>query len=35
MTTVEMNNYYSNMRGISQEKIGQMSGINYATIKKS
>ena len=35
MTTVEMSKYYSNRRGITHEKIGQLRGINYATIKKS
>jgi len=34
MTTGEKIKYYRNMRGISQEMLGQFSGINSATIKK-
>lgn len=34
MTTGEKIKYFRNMRGISQEMLGQLSGINSATIKK-
>ena len=34
MTTGEKIKYFRNMRGISQETLGQLSGINSATIKK-
>ena len=34
MTTGEKIKYFRNMRGISQEMLGQLSGINPATIKK-
>lgn len=34
MTTGEKIKYYRNMRGISQETLGQLSSINSATIKK-
>ena len=34
MTTGEKIKYFRNMRGISQEILGQISGINSATIKK-
>ncbi len=34
MTTGEKIKYYRNIRGISQEMLGQLSGINSATIKK-
>ena len=34
MTTREKIKYFRNMRGISQEMLGQLSGINSATIKK-
>ena len=34
MTTGEKIKYFRNMHGISQEKLGQLSGINSATIKK-
>lgn len=34
MTTSEKIKYFRNMRGISQEMLGQFSGINSATIKK-
>lgn len=34
MTTGEKIKYYRNMRGFSQEFLGQLSGINPATIKK-
>ena len=34
MTTREKIKYFRNMRGISQETLGQLSGINSATIKK-
>ena len=33
-TTWEKIKYFRNMRGISQEMLGQLSGINSATIKK-
>lgn len=33
MTTGEKIKYFRNMRGISQETLGQLSGINSATIK--
>ena len=33
MTTGEKIKYFRNMRGISQEMLGQLSGINSATIK--
>ena len=34
MTVSEKIKYYRNMRGISQEMLGELSGINSATIKK-
>ena len=34
MTTGEKIKYFRNMRGISQDTLGQLSGINSATIKK-
>lgn len=34
MTTGEKIRYYRNLRGISQEMLGELSGIHYATIKK-
>lgn len=34
MTTGEKIKYFRNMRGISQDMLGQLSGINPATIKK-
>ena len=34
MTTGEKIKYFRNIRGISQEMLGQLSGINSATIKK-
>ena len=34
MTTGEKIKYFRNMRGLSQETLGQLSGINSATIKK-
>ena len=34
MTVGEKIKYYRNIRGISQEMLGQLSGINSATIKK-
>ena len=34
MITGEKIKYFRNMRGISQETLGQLSGINSATIKK-
>ena len=34
MTTGEKIRYFRNMRGISQDTLGQLSGINSATIKK-
>ena len=34
MTTGEKIKYFRNMRGISQDMLGQLSGINSATIKK-
>ena len=34
MSTGEKIKYFRNMRGISQEMLGQLSGINSATIKK-
>lgn len=34
MTSGEKIKYFRNMRGISQEMLGQLSGINSATIKK-
>ena len=34
MTTGEKIRYFRNMRGISQDMLGQLSGINPATIKK-
>ena len=34
MTTGEKIKYFRNMRGISQEMLGQLSGINSATINK-
>ena len=34
MTIGEKIKYFRNMRGISQEMLGQLSGINPATIKK-
>ena len=34
MTTGEKIRHFRNMRGISQEMLGQLSGINPATIKK-
>lgn len=34
MTTGEKIKYFRNMRGISQEKLGQLADINSATIKK-
>mgnify|MGYP000006494172 CR=1 FL=1 len=34
MTTREKIKYFRNMRGISHETLGQLSGINSATIKK-
>lgn len=34
MTTGEKIKYFRNMRGISQEMLGKLSGINSATIKK-
>ena len=34
MTTGEKIKYFRNMRGISQETLGQLSSINSATIKK-
>ena len=34
MTTGEKIKYFRNMRGISQETLGQLSGINSSTIKK-
>ena len=34
MTTGEKIKHFRNLRGISQETLGQLSGINSATIKK-
>ncbi len=34
MTVSEKIKYYRKMRGISQEMLGELSGINSATIKK-
>ena len=34
MTTGEKIRYYRNLRGMSQETLGELSGIHYATIKK-
>ena len=34
MTTGEKIKHFRNLRGISQERLGQLSGINSATIKK-
>ena len=34
MTTGEKIRYYRNLRGMSQETLGEISGIHYATIKK-
>lgn len=34
MTTGEKIRYYRNLRGLSQEMLGELSGIHYATIKK-
>lgn len=34
MSNDEKIKYFRNMRGISQEILGQLSGINSATIKK-
>ena len=34
MTVGEKIKYYRNIRGISQEMLGNLSGINPATIKK-
>jgi len=34
MTVSEKIKYYRNMRGISQEMLGELSSINSATIKK-
>lgn len=34
MTTAEKIRYFRNLRGISQETLGNLSGIHYATIKK-
>ena len=34
MTTGEKIRYYRNHRGMSQETLGELSGIHYATIKK-
>ena len=34
MTTGEKIKYFRNIRGISQDMLGQLSGINPATIKK-
>ena len=34
MTIGEKIKYFCNMRGISQETLGHLSGINSATIKK-
>lgn len=35
MTTGEKIKYFRNIRGISQEVLGQLSGINPATIKNT
>ena len=34
MTTVEKIKHFRNLRGISQETLGQLSGINSATINR-